>query len=721
MRRALVTLLAAWIGLVVCCPCACAASLTWGYNYQRTRQADVSVPTSIPAEGTSPQDPWVVPLPGRSQSTPIGTATTAYFFTHSSTGGVGWLWQIPFQNGIPSQALDITPSGPGTGPAAFIAQPGETFAAPADPSLSPSGTWLAIGVGSRLFWSQHQADGAWGTWHMVRMAGTIGQRSMVSEAPSFVPGANGKSEFVCEGDWNGGFGCYDLESGVPAVLFITSSDRGDRGQLTSSPALLPDGQECFGVASLSLPRVVCVDPRGGLAAPIRQFGAGTIEGPIDASTVYDAGTGDLLVQDQWSDVYLFDPVSGRLLHESLLCHSNRSCAVTVVSPAVGTDGMAVVASDGGSALVALNAETLQRIDDLHPPTGLTSAVGWGGALSSPTFQGTSVWVYADSAGVLWMVKPTAVNGVMGGGRWLLVPPNPSRSRAFSAVVLGIGPNGNAIALWSDEARCAWSGSGCGKSGKGVDPHVIDPPKGFSDAESPGGLELWQEVPAMLAWATPDPLTTSAPYWVFTLTGPGITSVRVTDGTSVVAMRPVERGSSLPTTMVHWSGGVVMLPNGSQAMTVASLDADYASAISGGLMDGAYPGVFGAYALWGAGPFVSPDRPGPQVVQFAGQQVGDTVSTLTVTLHVDCPLGEERVGAACAAPPCASDCTAERFTSQISSCPISTSPNAGLTAAEEEVLCGIPKPYLTDGTEVRCDGSVWDRERNTAQSADCSVD
>ncbi len=712
------SLLALCITLSLFCPTTVAASLTWGYNYQRTRQADVSVPASIPAEGISPEDPWVVPLPGRSQSTPIGTATTSYFFTHSSSGRVGWLWQIPLDNGVPSQALDITPLGQGTAPASFVAQPEETFSAPADPSLSPSGNWLAIGVGSRLFWAQHQVDGAWDGWRMVRLVGNPGQRSMVSEAPSFVPGANGRSEFVCEGDWNGGFGCYNLESGLPAILFITASYRGDRGQLTSSPALLPDGQDCFGVASLERARVVCVDPRGGLAAPIRQYGTGAIQGPIDASTVYDAETGDLLVQDQWSDVYLFDPASGRLLHESRLCRSQRSCETTVVSPAVGTDGMAVVASDGGTTLVTLNAATLQRTAELRPPTGLGEGVGWGGTLSSPTLEGNSVWVYADSAGVLWTVQPTAVGGVVGGGRWLLVPPNASRGRNFSAVVLSMGPSGNEIALWSDEARCAWSDSGCAVSGEGVDPHVVDAPTGFSDTESPGGLEMWQEVPPMLAWATPDPVTTDAQYWVFALTGPGVTGVQVTIFARTVAMREIQSGPSLPTAPIPWSDGVVMLPNAS--LTVASLYADYASATSAGYMDGAYPGVFAAYALWAGGPFSASPRPGTQMVQVVGQDAAENVPTLTVTLRVNCPLGEERVDAACAPPPCAADCSAEPATSQTSPCLRSTSPSAGLTSAEEEVLCGIPKPYLTDGTEVRCYGSVWGLDRNTPQNPDCAA-
>lgn len=688
-----------------------AATLTWGVNYQRTRQGIVPAEGFVPNAVSPSQPPTIIPLPGQSQSTPVGTQHALYFFTYGAFGQTAWLWRIGLGTSGPSPAEDITPRSPGDPrPAAFVAQPGESFAAPSDPSLSPGGRWLAIGAGARLFWARRAADGSYGAWRMARIAGDPGLRSMVSEGPAFVPGPDGLAAWVCAGNWNGGFGCFDLQTGLPAVLFATDSYAGDNGSLTSSPALVPSGGACFGVASVRDPRLACADPARGLGTAVSQFDAGAIEGPLDTSALFDTATGEVIVQDQWSNLYAIDPWDGRLVREDLMCPRSARCASTIISPALGFDGTLYAGWDGGEGLVAVDARTLQPEGALDPPGASGSGGAWGGGvLSSPTVtagsSGDWVWEYADGSSRLWLLR-VGTGGMAGAGSWSLLPPRPGPSGgtgSFSAVTVGIGPGDGGVALWSDGAVCAWAhGTACG-------PTTVRPPVGFGEGQ--GGLEVWQLAPEMLAWAAPDPVTTGGKYWVYALTGQAAAAgVVVRAGGKAQAMRPIGRGTSL-STVGRDLPVAVMMPGWSAALSAAALQANYGVDTPLGEMSGTPPGVFGGYTLWIAGPFPAGSSPGTVPVALTeGTGDGQTYGPLNLIEDVVCPLGALGDAGSCQAPPtCGSGCGAGSggvpSSGCLATCPAETCPPSlasAMSPSEYQAVCRRPAPYLTD-REVVCGG------------------
>lgn len=661
MRRHLLALVAG-LGLLAAlipAPPAAAANwgdYTWGYDYQRTRQTfSINAQASLVENGVCSASnpdmpcverfPYVVRLPGTSTGTLIAPGKDAYFVTH--TENTAWLWDIPLTANGPKQALlvrDVT------------LQAGESFDAPSDPSVSPDGHWLAVGVGKRLCWAS--LDG--GEWTCERLRTREADAvSMVSMAPAFVPESpSGPADYVCEGDWNGTFDCFDISTGVPVVQYYTDqfpNTYDTAGQITSSPALLPSGTECFGVSSFVAPRVVCVQPS---LAPHDDIGLGTILNPIAASTLYDAGNGDLYVTDQQGNVYSLDPNSGDAVATQ---YATSGSGLTIVSPALDPGGGLWVGAKSDSQLCRLDAASLAE-----------NYCVTDGGVTSPTVAAdggsfVTAWDFL-TAGVIDVINTATGEETA----YAIAPPGGGGDGAgtFTAAAVGIGP-GNGIGAWSDEGASAWAS---GQYGGTPDPLILPPPAGFDSSQTPGGLQIWITSPKILAWAAPDPVYTGdaqnqpQQYYVYALTavpgdssGSGLSAdtsgiasyvgVTLPDGRTV-PMKMLDAGEAGQSSAPIQDAEIPYADGATQRVTWGALDAVYAAANGADTprgnryVDGTPPQQFTGYMLWRAGPFTAPSAPA-----YYRLDVGSTSSTGLGSwahpwLAVLCPPGDTATSTGC---------------------------------------------------------------------------
>ncbi len=664
MRRHLLALVAGMgllASLVPSPPAAATAwgDFTWGYDYQRTRQTfAINAQASLVENGVcaasdpgSPcveRFPYVVPLPGTSTGTLIAPGDNAYFVTHTSD--TAWLWDLPLTASGPKQASLVRD---------FTLQPGESFDAPSDPSVSPEGRWLAVGVGKRLCWTR-LAGGGW-TCERIRSREN-GAVSMVSMAPAFVPSTSGGSaRYVCEGDWNGTLDCFDMSTGEPVVQYYSSQfphPEDTAGQITSSPALLPDGRVCFGISSFVAPRVVCVAPsKGPFTPPQDDIGLGTILNPVAASTLYDAANGDLYVTDQQGNVYRLDPNSGDAVATQ---YATSGAGLTIVSPALDPSGGLWVGANSDTKLCRLDADSLAELfcandGGVTSPTVATDGPGFATAWDFLTEGAIDVINTATGEETAFGIAPPGGNGFGAG--------------TFTAAGVGIGP-GNGIGAWSDQGTSAWAS---GDYGGTPDPLILPPPVGFSSSQTPGALQIWLTSPKLLAWAAPDPLYTgdaqSKPqtYYVYALTavpggsaGAGLSadtsgvasSVGVTlPNGRTVPMKLVDMGEAgqpsapIPDAYIPWQDGQ------GQAATWGMLAAVYAAANGvntprgNRYVDGTPPQMFTGYMLWRAGPFTAPAA-GYYALEVDSATSTGLRSTARPWLAAFCPDGDVATRAGC---------------------------------------------------------------------------
>lgn len=688
---------------------AISADYTWGYNAQRTRLTAQVQPMATLAEygsctlGSSSstcteREPYITPLPGVSTSTQISPPGLGGLidFTHTST--TGWLWKIPVYEktskktglieGQPGQAVALLPMA--------ARGPMVSFNAPSDASMSPNEHWLAFGAGDYLYWK------AWpsGNWNDQQITSPSGLTSMVSMAPVFVPGASGASQYVCEGNWNGAFDCFDLQTGTEVVKYWTSGNNhpaDTSASITSSPALVPgsDGNSkvCFGIASFQAPRVVCVTPALGVSQQPQSFGAGEVYNPIAASTVYDAQNNSLLVTDQAGNVYRFDAASGQLL--AFEPNPVWSPQLTIVSPALTPNGNMWIGVDGASALCEINATTFQPTYlnectqyNIHQAASGKAAisgliVGGGNDVTSPTEvsmsgQANEAWAFL-SDGVLLIQQAN------GGGDTQYSVAAPNQYGSFSAVTVGVGP-ANSIAVYGSTATTTWKNSGIPLS------FIAAPPAGFNLSQTQGGIELWNTAPLLLGWVSSSPVFAGdgknkpSTYYVYALSGYPMkpkSGQLLTSSTEAITgsvnaygipgqQNPVpgvthyggqlmiyDQRATFSSTVPLWTGAVMPNPESTSESIPATLGGLlqlYNMYNSGPVhnthapIDGSPPTIFSDWELWRFGPFTAPAVPGRYTITLMAGNTAGVPSVAYPSLFVICPLGDTTTSTGCIPPP-----------------------------------------------------------------------
>lgn len=302
---------------------ASADSYTWGYGFQRQRGTEAPVAqdaAGVPELDVSTALPFIVPLPGKSQSTPVIVGDTWYEWTYWDNGQKGALWtgHLDQQNGTSSGGSPITL--PGQKASVIVALPGERLDDPSDAAVSPNGDWVAIGAGKTLYWWPTRDPSAGASAVVAGPNNT----SANSTSPTFVPDSASPSGWdVCDGNWDGGFGCFFADRGDGhqqlanagyQASWTTPADADGYTAITSSAAYGgPLHDLYFGVASAHDPRVVALNPQSG--AFYTMDGGGRVQAPIWASVALDGN--DVYATDVNGSAYLFDASSGDLTHELL--------------------------------------------------------------------------------------------------------------------------------------------------------------------------------------------------------------------------------------------------------------------------------------------------------------------------------------------------------------------------------------------------------------------
>lgn len=250
---------------------------------------------------------------------------------------------------------------------------------------------------------------------------------------------------------------------------------------------------------------------------------------------------------------------------------------------------------------------------------------------------------------------------------------------FSAAVVGLGPFHD-IGLWSDQATSGWAAATTPP-----DPYILAPPSGFTAAQTPGGLELWQLGPKVLTWASPDPapLYTQQPngalapdgsYNVYVLTAlptppPGGTPLS-TDLSSVVdkvtitpsgragvtLTKPTDVGvqgsSDDPVLKVNLPGYYGQLSGGAP-FTWSDAGTYYGQVqqepVTQRYMAGTPPGAVTGYELWGASFPVPPPNGDAYPVSVTVHAVNGATETLQILVQPTCGGTHVWNGSQCALP------------------------------------------------------------------------
>ncbi len=756
-RCALVAAMLA-LGLAAALPgAAVAASLTWGYSFQRDRATAAPVALEVPpARGAAP--PRVVPLPGASQSTPVVAGGVWYEWTYWDGGRRGSLWSGRLGPGGGSSAGTAVRL-PGQAGPVVAASAGEAFDQPSDAAISPDRRWVAFSAGKYLYW---WPSGDPGNGARVELSGP-GRSEANSTSPTFVPDPTVSSGWaVCAGNWDGALRCYAVAPGPfhPAlasylVTMTTPADGGGYTPITSSAAYDPaTGEVYFGVASWHDPRVVALDPLTGRYRVLGGAGCACalrVAAPVDASVAVAAGA--VYATDVLGDVYRFDAASGRLTawYQAATNGPGGTPLVDIVSPAVA-GGVVFTVVGGYRYLLALDARTLA------PLGRWTAAAGAGGAsaLTIATAPGAADEVfYGREAGGVGVALPACRLGTPpprgcappGGGGLVVLgswagAPTDGGGHNFTAPVL----DGGDVLLWSNEAARAWLAAG--------DPGVGAAPVGYRRAATPGGLQIYHMGPRLSALVEVG----------------GVGAARLHDTAALGGRRPalyvLQPPGALATAWVVAPGGasraLALQPYGVLAPGGAPCPVDLSAtgavgafpfaagpwpAAGCGPLASAYPrlaayaaaqaaatepGYAGippqqwrdagvAYAVWRA-PLPAPAVVGAYRVDVSARMPDGTSVSARVWYQAACPAptGADASGrcvvclssgACCQAgggcgpptpspPGCASACAAPR-------CPAGVAPGVGgMTHREYSLLCEPPPAWLTDPAVTACYGNWW---------------
>ena len=475
-----------------------ADSFTWGYGYARRREtaAPLGQVTALPEAARFGMGvPFVVPLPGRSQSSPVVVGGRFWLWTYWHGGRAGALWTGTLKDGQGGTASAVPL--PGTRQGVWTALPGERFDMPADAAVSPDGRWVAFAAGGRLYWWPTSDPSA------AAVARITGPSPLAAEStsPVFIPvgPAVARSGWeVCDGNWDGGFACFAVSRDRTVAPYptagyqVTWTDAADAGgfaPITSSAAYGgPRGDVYFGVASAADPRVVSLNPRTGA---YHMLGSGQVGAPVGAAVAV-TGHG-VYAADTMGRVYRFSVVSGAMTAKG----PSVDGVPTIASPAVGQHAVYAL-EDGYRRLAVLARGSLRPLAPAAVLAGAASAVTvvpvGGGAPSQ--------LVYAQEGGGVDLAVRDSRLGMVALGSW----PGAPEGRGYrwtAAVVVG-----QSVLLWSDGAAQAWRGRA-------------------AEARSPaglvgrGGLQVYALVPRLSAWVAPGVVTANGAattLWVLTAVG-----------------------------------------------------------------------------------------------------------------------------------------------------------------------------------------------------------
>lgn len=587
-----------------------AASLTWGYNFQRDRVASAPIASEAVPRSAGGTIASVVPLYGQSQSTPVVYRRHWYEWTYWDERGDarGALWTGTLSEvGGSTRATPITL--PGQSAAVLSAVAGEVFAQPSDAAISPGGAWVAFSAGKYLYWWPRRDPRAGARVLLVGPEDTAAN----STSPTFVPDPHVASGWaVCDGNWDGAFDCFAIAAGPyhPALSWylVTMTVRADGDgytPITSSAAYDPaTGDVFFGVASWHDPRVIQMDPLTGVFRVLDGRGcpcAGVVEAPV-SSAVAVAG-GAVFASDSSGNVYRFAAVSGRV---TAVYRPAAGGGVDIVSPAVAHH-VVYMLENGYRQVVALDADTLQPLgswsvgagqaeasavtvaEDASVPDELVYGQESGGVgVAIPECRlvvGLAVGSCADTAGAGWSWL----------GQWPGAPTD-GAGYDFTAPVVD-GPD---VLLWSDTATSYWLSRGDGRA-------VVAPPAGDPLARTPGGMQVYQWHLRLSAFISADPPGTGPPSAVAVV---GRTAPRV-----YLLQPPGARAT------VTWFapgaavGESVVLRAAGRRQTTTSA-CQMGGSPAPGL--GAFPSPVGPWPTAGCGPL---SRDYAQLTNYASQQSG----------------------------------------------------------------------------------------------------
>lgn len=696
---------------------AAASSYTWGYTYARDRLASAPVAAdapAVPAAGAAAPLPLVVPLPGRSQSTPVVVGGTWYQWTYWDGGRRGALWTGGLGGGA---AIPVTL--PGEGGPVVPARGAVRLNTPADAAVSPDGRWVAFGVGARLYWWPSGRPDA-GNFAQITGPSHVAAEST---SPTFVPDPTVPSGWeVCDGNWDGGFACFvvapaDGYAPQPLARYLvtstTSADGDGYTAITSSAAWGGPGSDLyFGVASLHDPRVMRLDPRSG--AVLEMGSAGAVAAPIWAATAVDGP--DVYATDVNGSAYLFDGPRGVLLQ----VYRSPGPAPNIASPAVA-GGSLYLLEGGYTSILRLDRLTLR-------PSGPAAALDGLSGASAPTLvidgHLPPELFYATRGGGVDIASVTAATSgtlreVAG---WPGAPPGGAYN--WTAAVV----DGRDVLLWSDGAVAT-------ARARGATP-AAGPP-GF--APGTGGLQIYRLVPRLTAWLSPASVSPGgAGTRLYVLAAPGAV-VRVAGGpwAPPLSARP-DKATPCPAGVATGAGGNFgIFPQdggpsagpvsgcGPFSQTVTLLEA-LAQRAQGrlhpafaGLAPTAWQSAGAGYAAWRV------QVPGPGDVGTFALRVTVSLpdggsSRVVVWLSSACPVG----WGADAAGRCT--IALEPAPSPLGTagvpatrCAPDLAPGAGgMTQQEYALLCGPLPPWLTDPAVVGCYGSWWNWVRRQGSGVGC---
>jgi hypothetical protein len=696
-----------------------ADSYTWGYGYARDRATAAELRSDAPpAAGSAGAAPYVVPLPGSSQSTPVVVAGTWYLWTYWDGGQRGALWTGRLLDGAaastPGTAI-VLPGAPGP---VLSAGRGsiQRFDEPSDAAVSPDGRWVAFGAGDRLYWWPSGVPQA-GNWAEVAGPAHVAANST---SPTFVPdGAVASGWDVCDGNWDGGFACFPVTprgvlpqptAALYQVDWTAAADADGYAAITSSAAYGgPLSDLYFGVASPHDPRLIAMDPRSGRYAVL---GSGQVGAPVSAAVAVLGAS--VYATDAAGTAYRFSASSGRLDAARAL----PGGAVDIASPAVDAKGLYVLA-DGRAQVVRLDPGTLVPLNEgpANPsaPSDQASAVtlvGTGDA--SPEV----VWA-TGAGGVRISVDPptgaASGAGIPGFQPVAALPGAPgSATYNFTAPVV----DGDDILLWSDAASTGWAAS---VAPSPAAPAGLAPPA--------GGLEIYRLPPRMSAFVRPSPARAGGPAAsLLVLAPPGAAVTAEGSPWGRLAMEPVAEAG--PACKGPGGPGLGMFPppsaGGAPAAGCGALAGQFAAlaeAAAAGASQPHPPFAGATPAAWQAAgaPFTAFAAPLPVpgtatalAIRVAVTAADGDGASATVWLTTRCPAGWARSPeGTCAIPlspaPDPWLATGGLGPPPADRCPPSLVPGRdGWTAREYDLLCAPLGAWLVDPAVVACAGSWWNR-------------
>ncbi len=426
-----------------------AASYTWGYNYGRTRttQASIAGLAMGNADAAGEQTlsvPYLISMPGRSQSTPVVVGKQWYLMTDWAGGTRGELWTgtlLPGGKGsAASEVLGLNAKGP------------ERFNQPADAAISPDGKWVAFAAGKRLWWWPAGDPAA----RVVQGIPGPAPIEAVSSSPTFVPDPGVPSGWaVCSGDWDGADYCFGVMTQAelvanggrdnPRWYLSTQNSSGaavfPASPITSSGAYsAATGDIYFGVASNSDPRLVAMNPLTG--ALDATMGLGSVRAPVWAATAVRGGS--VYASDLYGDMYRFDAASGTLLDWTGAANCGQ---VNIQSPTVTANSVYVIGC-GYSRLYGLDRHTLASTWSYS----FSSGPSMGSDITAVTQDGPTQLVFASTIGGIEEITPPESVPT-----WYTE--GPANNNPFGSAVV----EGSDVLLWSDGAGSYWRGAGAAAS------------------------------------------------------------------------------------------------------------------------------------------------------------------------------------------------------------------------------------------------------------------